>query len=230
VSKTKAPPNPLLATRRRISPGIVVVVVLVLAIVAAVGVDYYRKHSSVSVTSTGTPEAAVITGPGTNGQGVKVGKAGAKSNIDLYLDFRCPHCAEFEAASGTTLDQLVQNGSTTITYWPLAFVSPQDSPRLANAFAASAANGKAMSFVDGIYGDFSKAWTTDQLIQLGKQLGVDDAKYEAAVKGNTSAGWLDSIAQAANSRNVTGTPTVYVNGKVLTAEQLTPAGIKAAVG
>jgi protein-disulfide isomerase len=230
VSKTKAPVNPLLDKRRRISPGIVVVVVLVLAIVAAVGVDYYRKHSAVSVTSSGKPEPAVITGPGTNGQGVKVGKAGAKSNIDLYLDFRCPHCAEFEAASGTTLDQLVQNGSTTITYWPLAFVSPQDSPRLANAFAASAANGKAMSFVDAIYGDFSKAWTTDQLIQLGKQLGVDDAKYEAVVKGNTSAGWLDSIAQAANSRNVTGTPTVYVNGKVLTAEQLTPAGIKAAVG
>jgi protein-disulfide isomerase len=230
VSKTKAPPNPLLATRRRISPGIVVVVVLVLAIIAAVGVDYYRKHSAVSVTSSGKPEPAVITGPGTNGKGVTVGKAGAKSNIDLYLDFRCPHCAEFESATGSTLDQLVENGTTTITYWPLAFVSPQDSPRLANAFAASAANGKGLSYVDAIYGDFSKAWTTDQLISLGKQLGVDDAKYEAAVNGNSYAGWLDSIAQTANNRKVEGTPTVFVNGKMLTAEQLTPAGIKAAVG
>jgi protein-disulfide isomerase len=230
VSKTKAPVNPLLEQRRRISPGIVVVIVLVLAIVAAVGVDYYRKHSTVSVTSSGKPEPAVITGPGTNGKGVTVGKAGAKSNIDLYLDFRCPHCAEFEGASGSTLDQLVQDGTTTITYWPLAFVSPQDSPRLANAFAAAAANGKAMSFVDAIYGDFSKAWTTDQVISLGKQLGIDDAKFETAVKNNTYAGWLDSISQAGNTRNVQGTPTVFVNGKMLTAEQLTPAGVKAAVG
>lgn len=230
MSKTKAPVNPLLDKRRRISPGIVVVIVLVLAIVAAVGVDYYRKHSAVSVTSSGRPEPAVITGPGTNGKGVTVGKAGAKSNIDLYLDFRCPHCEEFETATGPTLDQLVEDGTTTITYWPLAFVSPQDSPRLANAFAAAAANGKALSFVDAIYGDFSKAWTTDQLISLGKQLGIDDAKYEAAVNGNTYAGWLDSIAQAANNRKVEGTPTVFVNGKMLTAEQLTPEGIKAAVG
>jgi protein-disulfide isomerase len=231
VSKTKAPPiNPLLDKRRRISPGIVVVVVLVLAIVAAVGVDYYRKHSAVSVTSSGKPEPAVITGSGTTGKGVTIGKAGAKSNIDVYLDFRCPHCEEFEQASGATMDQLVEDGTATITYWPLAFVSPQDSPRLANAFAAAAANGKALSFVDAIYGDFSKTWTTDQLISLGKQLGIDDAKYESAVNNNSYAGWLDSIAKAANDRKVEGTPTVFVNGKMLTAEQLTPAGLKGAAG
>jgi protein-disulfide isomerase len=223
--------NPLLQEKRkRISPGIVIVVVVVLAIIAAVGVDYWRKHSKVEVTSTGQAEPAVITGPGTNGKGVTVGKAGAKSNIDLYLDFRCPHCEEFEQATGPTLDKLVEDGTTTITYWPLAFVSPQDSPRLANAFAAAAANGKALSYVDAIYGDFNKAWTTDQLTQLGKQLGIDDAKFEAAVNDNSYQGWLDSISQAANDRKVEGTPTVFVNDKMLSSDQLTPDGIKAAVG
>jgi protein-disulfide isomerase len=222
--------NPLLQERRRrISPGIVVVVVLVLAIVAAVGVDYWRKHSKVEVTASGRPEPAVITGPGTDGKGITIGKAGAKTNIDLYLDFRCPHCEEFETATGPTLDKLVEDGTATITYWPLAFVSPQDSPRLANAFAASAASGKALSFVDAVYGDFSKAWTTDQLMQLGTQLGVDDTKYGAAVNGNTYAGWLDSVSKASTDRNVTGTPTAFVNGKVLDVSKMTPDGIKAAV-
>jgi protein-disulfide isomerase len=222
--------NPLLQeNRRRISPGIVVVVVLVLAIVAAVAVDYWRKHSKVEVTASGKPEPAVITGPGTDGKGVTIGKAGAKSNIDVYLDFRCPHCEEFETASGSTLDKLVEDGTATITYWPLAFVSPEDSPRLANAFAASAADGKALSFVDAIYGDFSKAWTTDQLIQLGKQLGVDDTKYQAAVNGNSYAGWLDSISNASNDRQVTGTPTVFVNGKLLAVDKMTPDGLTAAL-
>ncbi|QNE22287.1 thioredoxin domain-containing protein [Kribbella qitaiheensis] len=231
MSKTNAPVNPLLPEKRkRLSPGIVVVVVLVLAIVAAVGVDYWRKHSKVEVTASGKPEPTVITGPGTDGKGVTVGKAGAKTNIDMYFDFRCPHCEEFEQATGSTLDQLVEDGTATITYWPLAFVSPQDSPRLANAFAASAANGKALSFVDAVYGDFSKAWTTDQLLELGKQLGVDDAKFQAAVSGNTYAGWLDSISNASNDRKVTGTPTVFVNDKLLDADKMTPDGIKAAVG
>jgi protein-disulfide isomerase len=215
--------------RRRVSPGIVVVVVLVLAIVAAVGVDYWRKHSKVEVTANGRPEPAVITGPGTDGKGITVGKSGAKTNIDLYLDFRCPHCEEFETATGATLDKLVEDGTATITYWPLAFVSPEDSPRLANAFAASAASGKALSFVDAVYGDFSKAWTTDQLLQLGKQLGVDETKYAAAVNANTYAGWLDSVSKASTDRNVTGTPTVFVNGKQLEADKMTSDGIKAAV-
>ena len=98
-SPVKSPGNPLLQQpQRRISPGIIVVIVLVLALGAGVGVQYYRGHSKVEVSSNGRTEPAVVTGPGTSGKGVTVGKSGAKVNIDLYLDFRCPHCAEFEEA------------------------------------------------------------------------------------------------------------------------------------
>ncbi|TDW76025.1 DsbA family protein [Kribbella pratensis] len=222
--------NPLLQqNKRRISPGIVVVIVLVLALAAGVGVQYYRGHSKVEVSSNGRPEPAVITGPGTSGKGITVGKAGAKVNIDLYLDFRCPHCAEFEEASGATVDKLVQDGTATLTYWPLQFVNPDASPRLANAFAAAAANGKALSFADEMYGDFSKSWTTDQLIELGKQLDVGDEKFQQALQDNTYAGWLESVGKAADERGVTGTPTVYVNGKQLPADQLSSEGLQNAV-
>jgi protein-disulfide isomerase len=215
--------------KRRISPGIVVVVVLVLALAAGVGVQYYRGHSKVSVSSNGQPEPAVITGPGTSGKGVTVGKAGARVHIDLYLDFRCPHCAEFEDGSGATIDKLVQDGTATLTYWPLQFVNPDASPRLANAFAAAAANGKALTFADEMYGDFSKSWTTDQLLELGKQLDIGDGKFQQAVQGNTYAGWLESVGKAADDRGVTGTPTVYVNDKQLPTEQLNPDGLQKAV-
>ncbi|WP_328999038.1 DsbA family protein [Kribbella sp. NBC_00709] len=222
--------NPLLQQpKRRISPGIVVVIVLVLALAGGVGVQYYRGHSKVEVSSNGRAEPTVITGPGTSGKGVTVGQAGAKVNIDLYLDFRCPHCAEFEESTGTTVDKLVQDGKATLTYWPLQFVNPDASPRLANAFAAAAANGKALSFADEMYGDFSKSWTTDQLIELGKQLGVGDAKFQQALQDNTYAGWLESVGKAADDRGVTGTPTVYVNGKQLPADQLSADGLQQAV-
>ncbi|MFI5692612.1 DsbA family protein [Kribbella sp. NPDC051586] len=222
--------NPLLQqNKRRISPGIIVVIVLVLALAGGVGVQYYRGHSKVEVSSNGRPEPTVITGPGTSGKGVTVGKAGAKANIDLYLDFRCPHCAEFEDATGATIDKLVQDGKATLTYWPLQFVNPDASPRLANAFAAAAANGKALSFADEMYGDFSKSWTTDQLIELGKQLGVGDAKFQQALQDNTYAGWLESVGNAADDRGVTGTPTVYVNGQQLPADQLSSDGLQQAV-
>jgi protein-disulfide isomerase len=230
VSKTKAPVNPLLQQKkRRITPGIVVVIVLVLALGGGVGVQYWRSHSKVEVSSNGRPEPTVIQDPGTTGKGVTVGQEGAKAHIDIYLDFRCPHCAEFEEASGATVDKLVQDGTATVTYWPLQFVNPDASPRLANAFAAAAANGKALSFVDELYGDFSKSWTTDQLLELGKQLGVGDAKFQQAVQDNTYASWLESVGTAADDRGVTGTPTVFVNGKQLESDQLTADGLQKAV-
>ncbi|WP_427894234.1 DsbA family protein [Kribbella sp. GL6] len=224
------PVNPLAPQpKRRISPGIVVAVVLVLALAAGVGVQYYRGHSKVEVATTDRVEPAVITGPGTSGKGVMVGKAGAKVNIDLYLDFRCPHCADFEKESGATIDKLVADGTATLTYWPLQFVNPDASPRLANAFAAAAANGKALSFADELYGDFSKSWTTDQLLELGKQLAIDDAKYQQALKDTAYASWLESVGKAADDRGVTGTPTVYLNGKQLPTDQLTADGLQKAV-
>jgi protein-disulfide isomerase len=219
----------MLQPKRRISPGIVVVIVLVLALAGGVGWQYWRAHSKVDVSSNGQVEPAVITGPGTSGKGVTVGKAGAKAHIDLYLDFRCPHCAEFEEATGATIDKLVQDGTATLTYWPMQFVNPDASPRLANAFAAAAANGKALSYADEMYGDFSKSWTTDQLLDLGKQLGIGDAKFQQAVQNNTYGGWLESVSTAADDRGVTGTPTVYVNDKQLETEKLTPEGLQQAV-
>lgn len=231
MGKTKTPPNPLLDHKpRRLSAGVIVVVVLVLALGAGVGVQYWRGHSKVTVDATSAPEPALITGPGTDGKGVTVGKQGAKAHIDLYLDFRCPHCKDFEDESGATIDKMVDDGTATVTYWPLAFVSPDASPRLANAFANAAAAGRARSYANQLYASFEKSWTTDQLLQLGQQLGIDDAKFQQGVKDDNYAKWLDSVAKAADARGVTGTPTVFVNNKMLNADQLNPSGLTAAVG
>lgn len=230
MSKAKTQANLLSQQKkRRIGPGVIVVGVLVLALAGGVGVQYWRSNSKVEVSSTGQPEPAVITGPGTTGQGVKVGKAGAKANIDVYLDFRCPHCADFEEEAGPEIDKLVQDGTATLTYWPMIFVNEEASPRLANAFAAAAANGKALSYAEEMYKDFTKSWTTDQLLDLGKQLGIDNPDFQAAVRDDKYRGWLESLGQAAEKRGVTGTPTVFVDDKMLEAGQLSPEGIRQAV-
>jgi 2-hydroxychromene-2-carboxylate isomerase len=68
------------------------------------------------------------------------------------------------------------------------------------------------------------------LLQLGKQLGIDDAKFQQGVKDDNYAKWLESVAKAADAHGVTGTPTVFVNNKMLNADQLNPSGLTAAVG
>lgn len=223
------PPNPLERRPRRVSTGLVVFVVLALAIAVGGGVQYWRGHSAVKVSPSAAAEPAVITGPGTDGQGVTVGQASAKAQIDLYVDFRCPHCKDFEDEAGPTLDQLVDDGTAKVTYHPLAFVNPKASPRLANAFACAAAAGKPRGYADELYAGFEKVWSSDQLLSLGKQLGIQDPGFQQCVNSGSRAGWVDSIGKAAAARGVNGTPTVFVNGTMLPTDELTPEGIKAAV-
>ncbi|GAB3818857.1 thioredoxin domain-containing protein [Kribbella italica] len=199
----------------------VVAVVLMLAIVSVVGVGYWRSHSPVHV-DTARPEPAVITGPGTAGRGVTIGKAGATTNIDFYLDFRCVPCGEFEESAGATLDRLVADGTATLTYWPMT-VMHSGSPQLATAFAVAAANGHARGFVRAIYDDPDKAWTDDQLVELGNKLGVPG--FREALAANGYQGWLASLEETTVEREVLDLPTVFVNHRKLRADQLTPEGL-----
>ncbi|TDD49858.1 disulfide bond formation protein DsbA [Kribbella antibiotica] len=221
--------SPLQQQKKRVAPGVIVVIVLVLALAAGVGFQYLRGHFKVEASGTTFTEPAVLIGPGRAGEGVTVGKDSAKVQIDLYLDFRCPHCAEFEELTGSTIDKLVADGTAKLTYWPLAFVNPDASPRLANAFAAAAANGKALTYADEMYRDFKKSWNDDQLIELAKQLGIGDAKFQQAVQGNTYGSWVTSVGKSADARGVTGTPTVFVNDKKLETKDLAPEGLQKAV-
>ncbi len=226
MSKTT---NPLL---KRESPRgmvtvVVVVAVIVLVFAAGVTIQYLRTHGEVKASAGGS-EPAVIVGPGQSGKGVTVGKADAKNTIELYLDFRCPHCKDFEDQSGSTIDQLINEGKAKVTYNPLMFVDPEISPRAANGFACAAAAGKARGYADALYSNFGQAWTNAQLIDLGKKLGINDSSFAECVNTNKYAQWLQSVSAASDQRGVTGTPTVYINGDQLPEGQLTPEGILAA--
>jgi protein-disulfide isomerase len=223
--------DPVAAARknkRRVGPGVIVVGILILVLAGGVAIQYWRTNSGVSLKNAGA-EPAMITGPGNGDKGVTVGSADAKAKIEVYVDFRCPHCQEFEDEVGPTINQLVDEGKVQLTYNPLAFVNEEASPRLANAFGCAAAAGKARGFHDQLFADFVKSWTTDQLLELGKKLGITDAGFEKCVRDGGQRGWIEAVGKAAEARGVTGTPTVYINGKVLPEEDYTPEKLKAAV-
>lgn len=212
---------------RTMTIGMIAVGVVIVILAAGVGIQYWRTHSDVKVQNTGAAEPAVLTGPGTDGKGITVGKQGAKAQIDVYVDFRCPHCEEFEKKNSATLNELVDTGAATVTYQPLAFVTDA-SPKLANAFACASAAGKARSYHDTLFGDFVKAWTEDQLLELGDKLGIS-GDFQQCVKTDKYKAWVESVGKAANERGVEATPTVFVNGNKLADDQLTPEGIRAAI-
>lgn len=65
-------------------------------------------------------------------QPADVNRAEGPADFLLYVDYRCPHCFDFEAANIERIQQLVTDGLATIEIRPMAFVSDL-SPALSGA-------------------------------------------------------------------------------------------------
>jgi protein-disulfide isomerase len=83
--------------RRRRSVWVTAVAAAVLVIAGLVGWGVYASQRSASYKTPANASA--------DADGLVVG-SGPKT-VDVYLDFMCPRCREFEDAAGPTLDQLV---------------------------------------------------------------------------------------------------------------------------
>ena len=57
--------------------------------------------------------------------------------------------------------------------------------------------------------------TDDQLLAFGQSAGVGDSGFTQCVRSGKYNGWVTKNTDAASQRGVTGTPTVLLNGKVI---------------
>ncbi len=210
--------------RRAMFAGAIAVVVLVVA-----GLVGWAVMASQKETGGADPPGAVAGGYGfADGSG--------PVTIDVYADFMCPACKQFEQQSGPTLDQLADDGRATVVYHPIAILDgasrgTQYSTRTAAASAAAADGGKFVEYLKALYAqqpdEGTEGLTDDKLIEIGRSVGLGD-DFAAKVKDGTYRGWATRATDAAAEKGVNSTPTVLVGGEPL--EDRSPAGITAAVG
>ena len=197
--------------------GIVGAVIVAVAIIA-VAVTVSRNGDD---GPTALPETVAA-----EGDGVTFGAADAPVTVDVWLDFLCPHCKDFEDQNGSTLDELADAGEAKITYHPVTFTGRNYSGRANNAFGCAIDAGQGKEYLEGLFVS-PQQWTDNALIDVGEELGLD-GDFASCVRDDTYDDWSSSVTQKATERgDITGTPTVHVNGEVL--ENWTPDGIRGAV-
>jgi protein-disulfide isomerase len=201
------------ARARRMWVSIAAAAVLVIA-----GLAGWAVYSNQRSSSYATPAHATA-----NADGLVVG-TGAKT-VDVYLDFICPVCRQFEESAGAGLNQMVAANKIKIVYHPLAFLdrasSTQYSTRSAAAAGCASDAGKLAEYVQTLYAnqppEGSAGLSDDQLIQLGHTAGISGSGFDTCVRDGKYKTWVQHVTDAAVSRGVTGTPTVYVDGKQVQA-------------
>jgi len=216
--------------RRAVTLWTSVAVVAVLVIAGLIGWGVLAGQEKDNAGNLTTPPAAVD-----GGTAFAVGDGPVK--IDIYEDFMCPVCHEFENAAGPTIQQLVDAGKVTVQYHPIAILDrasngTQYSTRSAAAAAAAAEGGKFTEYhrvlFDNQPAEGSDGLTDAKLIELGRSVGLTDQAFADAVTDKTYWAWATKVTDLASSRGVTGTPTVLVGGKKL--DNPTAAALEQAVG
>jgi protein-disulfide isomerase len=215
--------------RRTLLGAAAAVVALFVALVVVVVVQTART----------TPSAdAAVPANTVDGTVVAVGSADAPVTVDLYEDFQCPHCKDFESESGATLAALVADGTVQARYHGMAILdTPANDQYSTRALDAAAvvvddAGVKAFQkFHDLLFAhqpaESGAGLTDDQLVEYAVQAGADTGTAAADIRERTYGDWVRKATDQASKDGVTSTPTVVVDGKALT--DLSAAGLTAAV-
>jgi protein-disulfide isomerase len=213
--------------RRRRTLWTSVVAIAALVIAGMIGWAVYASQQSGDFN---TPQGA-----NAEATGIVVGSGPV--TVDLYEDFICPACRQFESTAGGTLDQLVAEGKVRVVYHPVAFLnrfSTTDySSRSSAASGCAADGGKFREYAKALFErqppEGSAGLSDDQLIDIGASAGLDAASFGSCVKEGTYETWTEHVTDVASEQAVTGTPTVFVAGAPVepTAEAVTAAVQKA---
>lgn len=173
------------------------------------------------------PSAAPTAMTDLSGIGIAATPKGKPAQVVIFLDFMCPICKNFEDANSAVLKQLADAGTIQYEYRPITILDQYSSgtnySSRAAAAAASVANAapdKYLEFVQKLYAnqpaENSSGLSNDQLKQYAKDLGVN---IDAAVDDRTYRPQVAYTNQLALAHGLTGTPTIFVDGKVYNTAQ-----------
>ena len=172
--------------------------------------------ANVDVTTLTKPETppSPVVAPGAeaeDGQPVKV---------IAYIDFICPVCLRFEETYNEALTSLRNEGKITMEYRPLGFLDRQSSTnyssRSANAAAcvADTAPDKYAEYVNVLFenqpAEGGAGLSDDKLKSLASDIGAD---INSCVDDKTFRPYVKYSTELAANTGITGTPTVFIDGK-----------------
>ncbi|MBU1251400.1 thioredoxin domain-containing protein [Chryseoglobus sp. 28M-23] len=225
---------------------IAVVVVAIIAVVALVLTNSVRPEGDgpLNMASDG-----IKIGQGFEAVATPARPAGARPipsepnpagvvEIQIFIDYLCPRCAEFDDENGELIRTLIESGAATVEYHPLSTLTnlsagTRYSLRSANAAAcvANYAPNRFLDFHEALFAnqpeEGTPGLTDDELVELAARAGVDASTVtlnavEKCVRDLRFRDWVQAATDRAlegplpiadtTEESIAGTPAVFVNG------------------
>jgi protein-disulfide isomerase len=208
-------------------------IVVAIAIIAVVLIVVTNKKDTTGQVAQDTPSNLSGT------YNVEIGKASAPTTIKLYEDLQCPICKSFEQVTGQQVQAAIADGKVKVDYHMVAFLDRSSttnySSRALNAAMAvlsTAGPDAFLKFHTIAYSnqpeEGSAGVPDSTLIDWAVQAGADKSKVTPLINDDTYHQWVVNATDQMSKDKVTGTPTVYVDGKKYTSPQEAATAVLAA--
>jgi Protein-disulfide isomerase len=222
----KKGPNPVII-------GAVIAAVVIMAVVVAIVMGTSGKSDGTAASAQ--PSGAVAADAG----GILANAVPAKSNaptLDLYEDFQCPVCGQFEKAMGPSITTMVAAGEVKLIVHTLSFLDDNlkndSSKRSANAVACAADAGKFLEYHAAVFAaqpaQEGAGYTDAQITEFANTAGITGpalTTWQKCTSSGQHAQYVRDTQSAAEKAGVNSTPTLQLNGKDITKTLTTPESL-----
>ncbi|MFT3862459.1 DsbA family protein [Micropruina sp.] len=203
-------------------------IVLAVVVVGVFGSIFFSRLNQSDTTSTGT--AATPANATSDGSGIVVNPGAFKDGVpkvEIFLDYQCPICKQFETTFGGTLDDMASKGEIELIYRTMTFLDTNlknDSSLKAGIAAACADNAGAYSaYHNAIFAGQptteGAGYTTQQLrVDFPATAGITGDKltdFQQCYDTRATSAFVNGTNEKASAAGVTSTPTLMVNGTKL---------------
>ncbi|MGD0877799.1 MAG: thioredoxin domain-containing protein [Anaerolineales bacterium] len=220
------------------------IIVIGLVVLGALLVTFALILPSLKTARTAANAAAtpvVVVTPRaftTKVDGVHLGDPNAPVKVDAYEDFRCSVCLLYtQSIEPVVIQNYVETGKVYYTYHFFIVIDGNDgtdaSLRSANAALCAGEQGHFWDYHDTLYAnqitEDASLYTDARLITMAENLKLDMTAFNQCYQAKK----YNSVVQADITQGVTlkitGTPSIFVNGKIVSNFQQTTQTIDAAL-
>ncbi len=170
-----------------------------------------RKNASLLKDATATnvsPESLDQLVP--TGLAAEMGNRDARITIVAFIDYECPHCADFAPVLRRVMETEKQNIHLVIRHFPI--IDPSASRISADAALCVLDQGqeKYWRFFDQLFADQTKR-TRDDFLTMAKIAGADVTAFDTCFTSRKHDLDVDADFSFGRSVGVEGTPTIFLN-------------------
>ena len=159
------------------------------------------------------------------------------TEIIIYIDYQCPICQVFEIPNADQIKNWVSTGAATLELHPISFLDGRGSPNAFSSRAANAAMCVAEYSPDNLMDYNTRLFQSQptegqpgpenpELIAFAEEVGITTTdELTSCINDKNFGSWIKDSTERALSLpipgteiQVTGTPTVLVNGVQYTWE------------